>query len=82
MKILKLRAYQYIDKSRKRLQMEFRYIKNWMGLTEIEQRIVGEMRLYSAIKSVSTVKTSLTFKCLIEHLLADFSYSRPLDTYL
>ena len=27
-------------------------------------------------------KTSLTFKCLIEHLLADFSYSRPLDTYL
>ena len=29
-----------------------------------------------------SVKTSLTFKCLIEHLLADFSYSRPLDTYL
>ena len=28
------------------------------------------------------VKTSLTFKCLIEYLLADFSYSRPLDTYL
>ena len=28
------------------------------------------------------LKTSLTFKCLIEHLLADFSYSRPLDTYL
>ena len=28
------------------------------------------------------VKTSLTFKCLIEHLLAEFSYSRPLDTYL
>ena len=27
-------------------------------------------------------KTSLTFKCLIEHLLADFSYSPPLDTYL
>ena len=27
-------------------------------------------------------KTSLTFKCLIEHLLADLSYSRPLDTYL
>ena len=27
-------------------------------------------------------KTSLTFKCLIEHQLADFSYSRPLDTYL
>ena len=28
------------------------------------------------------LKTSLTFKCLIEHLLADFYYSRPLDTYL
>ena len=28
------------------------------------------------------IKTSLTFKCLIENLLADFSYSRPLDTYL
>ena len=31
---------------------------------------------------VLCLKTSLTFKCLIEHLLADFSYSRPLDTYL
>ena len=30
----------------------------------------------------TALKTSLTFKCLIEHLLADFSYSRPLDTYL
>ena len=28
------------------------------------------------------LKTSLTFKCPIEHLLADFSYSPPLDTYL
>ena len=28
------------------------------------------------------IKTILTFKCLIEHLLADFLYSRPLDTYL
>ena len=28
------------------------------------------------------LKTSLTFKYLIEHLLADFSYSRPLYTYL
>ena len=28
------------------------------------------------------IKTSLTFKCLIEHLFTDFSYSRPLDTYL
>ena len=27
-------------------------------------------------------RTSLTFKCLIEYLLAEFSYSRPLDTYL
>ena len=34
------------------------------------------------IFTVQTFKTSLTFKCLIEHLLADFSYSRPLDTYL
>ena len=32
--------------------------------------------------TTSCIKTSLTFKCLIEHLLADFSYSRPLDTYL
>ena len=33
-------------------------------------------------KKAMEFKTSLTFKCLIEHLLADFSYSRPLDTYL
>ena len=34
------------------------------------------------LENVESIKTSLTFKCLIEHLLADFSYSRPLDTYL
>ena len=28
------------------------------------------------------VKASLTFKCMTEHLFADFSYSVPLDTYL
>ena len=27
-------------------------------------------------------KASLTFKCMIEHLFADFSYSIALDTYL
>ena len=36
----------------------------------------------SQVLHMSKFKTSLTFKCLIEHLLADFSYSRPLDTYL
>ena len=35
-----------------------------------------------AYENTGGLKTSLTFKCLIEHLLADFSYSRPLDTYL
>ena len=48
-------------------------------------------RIYQEIKCVfinnfltdeTLIKTSLTFKCLIEHLLADFSYSRLLDTYL
>ena len=34
------------------------------------------------ILMVNVVKTSLTFKCLIEYLLDDFFYSRPLDTYL
>ena len=28
------------------------------------------------------VKASLTFKCMKEHLFADFSYSIALDTYL
>ena len=28
------------------------------------------------------IKASLTFKCMTEHLFADFSYSIPLDTYL
>ena len=28
------------------------------------------------------VKASLTFKCMTEHLFADFSYSIALDTYL
>ena len=29
-----------------------------------------------------SVKASLTFKCMTEHLFADFSYSIALDTYL
>ena len=28
------------------------------------------------------LKVSLTFKCMTEHLIADFSYSIALDTYL
>ena len=28
------------------------------------------------------IKASLTFKCMTEHLFADFSYSIALDTYL
>ena len=28
------------------------------------------------------IKASLTFKCMKEHLFADFSYSIALDTYL
>ena len=28
------------------------------------------------------IKASLTFKCMTEHLFADFSYSVALDTYL
>ena len=39
-------------------------------------------RLFCKCTEYVNIKTSLTFKCLIEHLLADFSYSRPLDTYL
>ena len=30
----------------------------------------------------SNVKASLTFKCMTQHLFADFSYSIALDTYL
>ena len=30
----------------------------------------------------SRIKASLTFKCMTEHLFADFSYSIALDTYL
>ena len=30
----------------------------------------------------SNLKASLTFKCMTEHLFADFSYSIALDTYL
>ena len=32
--------------------MVLRYTKNRRGLIEIKQRIVGEMSLYSAVKSV------------------------------
>ena len=37
-------------------------------------------RLLTAKHSV--IKASLTFKCMTEHLFADFSYSIALDTYL
>ena len=35
-----------------------------------------------AIPCTFKVKASLTFKCMTEHLFADFSYSIALDTYL
>ena len=31
---------------------------------------------------VSVLKASLTFKCMTEHLFADFSFSIALDIYL
>ena len=33
-------------------------------------------------KPTNAIKASLTFKCMTEHLFADFSYSIALDTYL
>ena len=44
--------------------MMFRYMKNWSGLIEIKQRIVGEISLYSAIKTVSIVKIKTEYLCL------------------
>ena len=40
------------------------------------------IRPSSASSTHSNVKASLTFKCMTEHLFADFSYSVALDTYL
>ena len=37
---------------------------------------------YNSINQNSGFKASLTFKCMTEHLFADFSYSIALDTYL
>ena len=36
----------------------------------------------SADSTDAHIKASLTFKCMTEHLFADFSYSIALDTYL
>ena len=38
--------------------------------------------LTKQLYSKSLLKASLTFKCMTEHLFADFSYSVALDTYL
>ena len=42
----------------------------------------GDEQLLCKYKSSICVKASLTFKCMTEHLFADFSYSIALDTYL
>ena len=51
-------------------------------LDDTEKESVNKPHHGLALYVKEYFKTSLTFKCLIEHLLADFSYSRPLDTYL
>ena len=38
--------------------------------------------IYHLFIECEIVKASLTFKCMTEHLFADFSYSIALDTYL
>ena len=53
----------------------------WWFCHEVAHLVVYFRKAYKN-KKMSAFKTSLTFKCLIEHLLADVSYSRPLDTYL
>ena len=47
-----------------------------------DYRILEDEGDPTQMKESGCFKTSLTFKSLIEHLVADFSYSRPLDTYL
>ena len=63
----------------------FASLTNWdyvqVGLFSYLNESHFELNSFSST-SIQQFKTSLTFKCLIEHLLADFSYSRPLDTYL
>ena len=39
-------------------------------------------RFVNCFSAVICVKASLIFKCMTEHLFADFSYSVALDTYL
>ena len=45
---------------------------------------MGKVRFLSVSRnqSYSKVKASLTFRCMTEHLFADFFYSIALDTYL
>ena len=56
----------------------------WYGPNIVFLAIIHERVPWYKIgwRAAIAVKTSLTFKCLIEHLFADFSYSWPLDTYL
>ena len=40
------------------------------------------MLIFAVLERKCRFKASLTFKCMTEHLFADFSYSIALDTYL
>ena len=45
-------------------------------------QMTGIIMFMIIILFIFIIKASLTFKCMTEHLFADFSYSIALDTYL
>ena len=53
--------------------------KNFKGHYKIKKKKSNDIFITQLARQL---KASLTFKCMTEHLFADFSYSIALDTYL
>ena len=53
-----------------------------VGTAQSKAQALNVIFLFSTPYNMDIFKASLTFKCMTEHLFADFSYSIALDTYL
>ena len=64
------------------MQSRFTYVSRHMDVYIILLQIQQNQNTPMFFNFWCVLKASLTFKCMTEHLFADFSYSIALDTYL
>ena len=83
--ITRFRIVWHLKYNKRFGNFEFRIVQIRIEMiVETKYLKIIDAEVFSLILNVQVrfIKASLTFKCVTEHLFADFSYSIALDTYL